>query len=288
MSLSFRGSVNRWECDENDHLNVRFCEEKLWQTLTVGLLDAGIVQDEAAQNLTASLRCQHIRFQSESRVADPLSGYFYAVSAPWAGSERAFLAELVNERSGDVACTMIAEFEGLDGPWSAIERDSKELAHALPRGLSEELDLFDLNLNQARERGFQIIGKGLAEPAHCDINGHLLPHLYMGYISDAVPHLWRLLDPEQHTSTVDGGVVVEFRRRYRGLLLGGHRYVIASGVAEYGPKLLRFVHCLFDVSTDRCVAVGQAMALRMDLSTRRSIPLTEAQQAHLANVKLQL
>ncbi|GIS19885.1 MAG: hypothetical protein CM15mP120_18010 [Pseudomonadota bacterium] len=36
MLLSYRGSVNRWECDENDHLNVRFCEQKLWQTLAGG------------------------------------------------------------------------------------------------------------------------------------------------------------------------------------------------------------------------------------------------------------
>ena len=33
MQLTYRGSVNRWECDENDHLNVRFCEQKLYQTL---------------------------------------------------------------------------------------------------------------------------------------------------------------------------------------------------------------------------------------------------------------
>lgn len=33
MNLYFRGSVNRWECDENDHLNVRFFVEKHWQSL---------------------------------------------------------------------------------------------------------------------------------------------------------------------------------------------------------------------------------------------------------------
>ena len=38
MQLTYRGSVNRWECDENDHLNVRFCEQKLYQTLLSGLL----------------------------------------------------------------------------------------------------------------------------------------------------------------------------------------------------------------------------------------------------------
>ena len=27
MQLTYRGSVNRWECDENDHLNVRFADK---------------------------------------------------------------------------------------------------------------------------------------------------------------------------------------------------------------------------------------------------------------------
>ena len=30
--LTYRGSVNRWECDENDHMNVRYCVEKLYET----------------------------------------------------------------------------------------------------------------------------------------------------------------------------------------------------------------------------------------------------------------
>ena len=80
MLLSYRGSVNRWECDENDHLNVRFCEQKLWQTLAGGLLQSGLVQENQIDDLPLRLTGQHLRFQQESRIATPISGYFSVIS----------------------------------------------------------------------------------------------------------------------------------------------------------------------------------------------------------------
>ena len=77
MQLTYRGSVNRWECDENDHLNVRFCEEKLWQTLVSGLLQLGAITEGDVDELPARIACQHLRFQqgiiqleSTNRISD--------------------------------------------------------------------------------------------------------------------------------------------------------------------------------------------------------------------------
>ena len=93
MQLTYRGSVNRWECDENDHLNVRFCEHKLYQALVSGLLANGCIDSEGVPSLPARIARQHIRFQAESRIAAPLGGYFAAV----AGEEFQVLVELCNE-----------------------------------------------------------------------------------------------------------------------------------------------------------------------------------------------
>ena len=106
MQLTYRGSVNRWECDENDHLNVRFCEHKLYQVLLSGLLANGCVDSEEVPSLPAKIARQHIRFQAESRIAAPLGGYFAAV----AGEEFQVLVELRNEVSGVVACSMLCTF----------------------------------------------------------------------------------------------------------------------------------------------------------------------------------
>ena len=71
MQLTYRGSVNRWECDENDHLNVRFCEQKLYQTLLSGLLSNDCIGSAEVAGLPSTIRRQHIRFQAESRIAAP-------------------------------------------------------------------------------------------------------------------------------------------------------------------------------------------------------------------------
>ena len=55
MQLTYRGSVNRWECDENDHLNVRFCEQKLYQTLLSGLLEHHCLTREYIGRLPAMI-----------------------------------------------------------------------------------------------------------------------------------------------------------------------------------------------------------------------------------------
>ena len=78
MQLTYRGSVNRWECDENDHLNVRFCEQKLYQTLLSGLLANDCIGVADVADLPRNVRRQHIRFQAESRIAAPWA----AISVP--------------------------------------------------------------------------------------------------------------------------------------------------------------------------------------------------------------
>jgi hypothetical protein len=76
VELSYRGSVNSWECDENNHLNVRFCEQKLWQTLSAGLISSGLLRADEVDSLMSRTTRQHSRFQNESRLSVPLSGYF--------------------------------------------------------------------------------------------------------------------------------------------------------------------------------------------------------------------
>ncbi len=71
MQLTYRGSVNRWECDENDHLNVRFCEEKLWQTLVSGMLHVGAIAEDEVDELPARIVCQHLRFQQSLVLLHP-------------------------------------------------------------------------------------------------------------------------------------------------------------------------------------------------------------------------
>ena len=288
MQLTYRGSVNRWECDENDHLNVRFCEQKLYQTLLSGLLENQCLARTDIGQLPAMILRQHIRFQAESRIAAPLGGYFSAV----ASNEFQVLVELRNEATGTVACSMLCDFG--DGDIAAQLgklADSLEveaIAHAWPRGITANIALHHLNLDEALDLGFRMIGAGVIEDNECTDANLLLPYQCMGRISDSMPHLWGTVFPESHANEEEGGAVVEFRRAYDGTLRSGDPFRVMSGIVEVGPRVQSFAHLIFNPQTQRCHVCAQAVALRMDLQARRAITMEEDALAKLRAQQINL
>ncbi len=67
--------MNRWECDENDHLNVRFFVARHAQCLEAGLQRLGLIEQRQT-GVADFVVVQHLRFLAEARIATPLSGYF--------------------------------------------------------------------------------------------------------------------------------------------------------------------------------------------------------------------
>ncbi len=275
MQLTYRGSVNRWECDENDHLNVRFCEQKLYQTLLSGLLEHQCLSAEDLAHLPNLIRRQHIRFQAESRLAAPLGGYF----SPVASGDFQVLVELRNEATGAVACSMLCDLSSRE-IIAGLERvaDSvspQDIAYAWPRGITRNVELHDINLERAALLGFRTIGAGVIDRDECSDSGFLLPYHCMGRISDSMPHLWGTIFPESHANEEEGGAVVEFRRVYDGALGAGDPFRVMSGIVDVGAKVQSFAHLVFNPQTQRCHVCAQAVALRMDLRARKAITMDE-------------
>jgi len=288
MQLTFRGSVNRWECDENDHLNVRFCEQKLYQTMVSGLIRNGCLEPSQVAELPQAIMRQHIRFQAESRLAAPLGGYFSFVQGP--GIQVA--VELRHEVTGAVACSMLCDFapDSLD-PKQVLKSPMmmpEDLTHLLPRGITQDLNLYHLSIEDASAMGFSIIGAGVIEADECSESGLLLPYRCMGRISDSMPHLWGAIFPERQASEEEGGAVVEFRRCYDGVLRSGEPFQVMSGVVEVGPRVQSFAHLIFNPHTGRCCVNAQAVALRMDLRARKAITMDQQALDKLNAKKIQL
>jgi acyl-CoA thioester hydrolase len=288
MQLTYRGSVNRWECDENDHLNVRFCEQKLYQTLLSGLLEHHCLAGADIDQLPAMILRQHIRFQAESRIAAPLGGYFSAV----ASDEFQVLVELRNEATGAVACSMLCDFgnQAIGARLGQLDNGiaPEAIPYAWPRGITANVALHHLTLDQASDLGFRTIGAGVLERAECTDAGLLLPYQCMGRISDSMPHLWGTVFPESHANEEEGGAVLEFRRAYDGTLRSGDPFRVMSGIVEVGPKVQSFAHLIFNPQTQRCHVCAQAMALRMDLQARKSIIMDEDALAKLRAQQIKL
>ena len=288
MQLTYRGSVNRWECDENDHLNVRFCEQKLYQALLSGLLTNDCITVGDVADLPSTIRRQHIRFQAESRIAAPLGGYFSAVVS----DDFQVVVELRNEATGAVACSMLCDFgdDDLVSRLHALPNSVRPdaIGHAWGRGIQRNLDLHELSLEQASQLGFRTIGAGVIEQEECSADRLLLPYHCMGRISDSMPHLWGTVFPESHADGKVGGAVVEFRRTYTDILSSGEPFQIMSGIVEVGPKVQSFAHLIFNVHTGTCCVNAQAVALRMDLEARKAITLDDVALGKLHAQKITL
>lgn len=281
MRLTYRGSVNNWECDENGHLNVRFYVEKHWQTLCGGLCgELGVLQlpctpDELQQKVSV----QHIRFLQESRLAAPLSGY---VGVVFSGSGYIdVLTELRQSFTDEPVSACVHRIVG------AIAEVTDELPqHARPRGLADvDLAHNSVALADVDSYGFKTIGMGLVSRDECipDASGGFVRmHNYMGRISDSMPHLWGLLRAESGMlDETEGGAVLEYRLRYHQPLRPGQRFLVTSGVNAVSAKVQRFAHLLFNIESGSICVSAEAAGVRMDLLERRAKVLSEDMQNHM-------
>ena len=284
MLLSYRGSVNRWECDENDHLNVRFCEEKLWQTLVGGLLELDLISATEVDDLPARITCQHLRFQQESRIATPISGFVSLLSTA-VSKEFNVLAQLRHSVSGEPLCSALVAISGLAHGEATVSEE--EITHGLPRGIDADSPYHVLNLASALEKGFVVTGRGVIQPNECTNSGCLLPYNYMARTSDSMPNLWSQLAGDERVTDAEGGAVVEFRRHYHQPLREHQTLVVVSGLLDAQGKIQRFGHLLFDARTQQCYASAQAVAVRMDLQARKAIALSEEDLASLLHKQVQ-
>jgi len=276
--LAYRGSVNSWECDENDHLNVRFYVEKHWQTLCGGFSTLGLSLPSASQGLPGLVAVQHIRFLQESRLAAPLSGYAGIVSVQPEFTD--VLTELRQSFTGEALCSCIHRLAGVGG----LVTDVLD-AHAAPKGVQDQnLAHSVLDMDAVESYGFRPIGLGVTQPSECDAQGSLQIHNYMARISDSMPHLWGQLHSETgELEDHEGGAVLEYRLRYHQPLLVGQRFAIMSGVSAVGPKVQGFAHLLFNADSREVCVSAEAAGVRLDLRERRAKVLSESMQAGMRN-----
>lgn len=276
MQLSYRGSVNTWECDENDHLNVRFYIEKHWQTLCGGLSMLGLQPELGVDDLQSKVQVQHIRFLQESRVAAPLSGYVGVVAAT--ATHIDVLTELRHTFTDSASSTCIHRLSRVE---AAV---SDELpAHATPRGVEDsDLPHSALAYSGAESYGLRTIGMGVATGDECDSSNLLRIHHYMGRISDSMPHLWGLLHPESgEMDEHEGGAVLEYRLRYHQPLRQRQGFAICSGISDVGVKVQRFAHLMFNTATGELCVSAEAAGVRLDLIERKAKALSSSMLAHM-------
>lgn len=290
FEVCYQGSVNRWECDENDHLNVRFYLHKVHQALVCAGHHFGLLPPTDATTLLAALRCHHIRFLREARMAVPLTGECMVVS--WQAPRLTLFAQLRHSLTDEVMATFISEFEL---PGQAVLPDFAPTIgpvpdYGKPRGLKAAPSPWaTCDQSQARALGYLPVGAGVVQPDECDDAGQLLRWHYMGRTSDAMPNFWSRLqspqDPGARSEGYVGGAVLEYRMQFERPLASGDAFTHLAAVGEIGNKTQEIGHLLYHNATGALALCAEALGISLDLSTRKSIAITPEQRARMAQLQ---
>lgn len=280
----YRGSVNRWECDENDHLNVRFFAQKIQQSLQFGLLELGIANLANLAEICAGIKNQHMRFIAEARMAVPMTGYLGVVHAT--AESLLISTELRNSATDNVLANFLIE---IAGDFSTYRGDTVTVPdYAGSRGINDApFPYQDCTAEDLLGRGCAVIGKGVVQAEECDANGYLQHYQYVGRQSDSMPNLFSRFETEQRGDGIVGGAVLEYRMNFFRQLKSGDRFQILSGVKSLQEKTQVFVHTLFNADTGELVTGSEALAISMDLVARRAIAIPEDKRARMSELLIQ-
>ena len=274
----WRGSVRRWECDENDHLNVRFHFAAVSEALEY--LFTSRWQRPAPRVLR-----QHARFVAEALVATPLLAEGAVVDA----SETSLFVwvELSDAVSGTVHSAFLCE---LDVTAGELRLDSTSLPgiaalppHGARRGLATPMRMQDFPALADSERLPMVeIGRGVFAATECS-SGAVTPSACVGRIADGVLNLITHLHGDDALASRQtgriGGAVVEYELVYPRPIAAGTTFLARSGIAAIEGRIQRFCHWLFDAESGELLCASNAIAVALDLETRRAAQFTDAQRA---------
>ncbi len=290
--VTHRGSVNAWECDENDHLNVRHFVAKANEGLPFALGELGHTP-AALEAMGARPRIlrQHMRFLREARKATPLTVMAgIAASAPL---QVTVYSEIRHSLTGAVLATLLTDVALVsrrDGtPCQVLAPPAAARCevppHGAPRGLPAARRLAPPDRNELAAAGFVEIARGRVRATECDPEGELEPYQYVGRIADGVVNLMAQFQTEEELARrshgVEGGALLEFRVEHRAPLRAGGLFTVHSGLRGVSAKTLQVVHLVYDEETRACAAACEGVAVAMDLRTRKAIEIPEPRRRRM-------
>ncbi len=288
-----RSSVQTWQADQMGHMNVQFYLEQATQGLAALGVHLGLgprfIDAERARLIA---RDHHVRFLREQRPGAPFTIRAGVLSVQDFGLR--IYSEMWNTVSGEVAATFAVDVELLDED----NRETKPLparaktaakalivdlpAHGAPRGLQMYEPRRAPTLAEAEAMKLVFTWQGEIQASQCDTQGFLVTRHFMGIVSDSIPNLLGQTrgDDRSKNSTV-GAAALEYRFHYHFYPKAGDVLTLRSGLKQVGPKTYTWCHWLFDLESGKCAGTAEAVAIALDLETRKAIPIPDEMRERL-------
>lgn len=291
---SFRGAVNTWECDDNDHLNVQFYTVRASDGAFFLRHELGLAPSYIrATGRTMIALEEHTRFHRELRAGDPIRLRSRLIDMR--ARTLVVYHELLNAATEETAATVVAVSAHFDMktrkviPWSEDElQRGRALIGPLPdhaegRSVKRERRLPDITLAKAEAEGLVEIHRGPVMPWHCDDFGHMSTQFYISRYSDGSGHLWQGIGMgrEELRKRNHGSVVLEQRLNYVREVTSGDIVIVRSALVEVGPKTVRLCHFMFNAETELLAATSEVTAVLLDLGARRAVAFADDERKRL-------
>jgi acyl-CoA thioester hydrolase len=298
----YRGSINTWECDEMGHMNVRFYVAKMMEGLAEFAHVAGLHEAfRPRARSTLAPRDQHIRFIKEAHAGKPFTMKACVLEV---SESSVLLYHQIDHATGEPCASYRTWIDHVDAetrqsfPWPEATRAALEKlkdtppAECAPRSIDMSVAPRRVaRMADADAIGAPVIGRGVVAPAHCDLTGAMMPEMFLGRVSDSIGHLlrpWREQVGREAAARGEtvrmGGAVVEYRLVYRRWPKAGDRFVIRSARGFQKEKTHSFVHWVIDPDSGEAWATTEAVAVALNLETRKIMTATPELMAALAKV----
>lgn len=285
----WRGSVNTWECDQMGHWNARYYVARAMEGLTTVAALLGLPGAfRPSADATMIVVDHHIRFLREARAGAPLS---MRAGVIFMDDFSARILQLLLHADGELSAAIQTKVvhatsrEGRLFPWSAATRERAESLrvevpeHSAPRSVGLDPPSGGASLEAAERLGLTQLALGAFGEDECDVFGRVFPWRILGRLSDGVP---TLLSVGQQPDPNIGGAVLELRLAHQAWPKAGDRFVLRSGIAGLDDRLRRVVHWVIDPDSGQPWATGEAIAVALDLTTRKIAAANEASRAALS------
>jgi len=286
------GSVQNWECDVMGHMNVQFYVARMGDSLPALAIALGLGPRECRALGAALVPVDHhIRFLKELRPGEPFSVFGAVLGAD--GDTLRLYQEMRNTATGDVAASFVTVAALVDGERrfrlplpDAVKSRAAALAepvpeHGRPRGLALDLPRPRPDWAEADRLGLMLTQQAAVGAQECDRLGLMLTRAVIGRVADSIPNMIAKTRGGDRSADGTGGAALEYRLVYHATPRQGDVLALRAGIKTIGAKAVTWGHWLFDRESGEAVATTEAVAVTLDLATRKSVALAEPMRQRL-------
>ena len=256
---TYRGTVPRWEVDDNDHFTVAYYMTRI--------SDASVVMLHALGTGPAPTVDCFIRYQKELRVGDLLhvDSAVIAVDA-----DGIVLGHKLFESASGELCTTVEQ------------RLAIALDAAARRALEARRTAWDGPARDVRPRprsldGFRDSSRDTVKPWEIDLTGQLSLSATVHRFSGSNAHVLASfgVTPAYMRESHRGLSTFEFQLELRGEVQAGDPLVVRSALVHVGNSSVRFFHSMLDERSGTEVASLEQSGVHFDQDRRRPAPLPD-------------